>query len=269
MFLNKFLSLTALSVALGGCVSQGRYDAAVSDAAKARAQLIEQRGAFEKQRLADRRAYSQLESELEAERIRYAAATKNAELLLQTKEALAVTVEDFRQRMNELRRAQAAADSRAALFRDVALRLKRMIDAGDLRIALRSGRMVLILPNDVLFDSGKTQVKDRGKEALAQVAAVLGTVPDRKFQVAGHTDDQPIRFSGFTSNWQLSSERALRVVEFLVKSGMQASSLSTAGYGEYDPVVPNDSAENRGLNRRIEITIQPNIDETIALPDET
>jgi chemotaxis protein MotB len=169
--------------------------------------------------------------------------------------------------MNELRRAQAAADSRAALFREVALRLERMIDAGDLRIALRSGRMVLILPNDVLFDSGKTQIKDRGKEALAQVAAVLSTMPDRRFQVAGHTDDQPIRFSGFTSNWQLSGERALRVVEFLVKSGMQANALSTAGYGEHDPFVANDSADNRSQNRRIEITIQPNIDESVSVPD--
>lgn len=265
----RLLSLTVLSAALAGCVSQGRYDAAVADASKARAQLIAQRTSAEQQRLADRRSLSQLQSELATERIRYETATKNAAELLQTKEQLAVTVEDFRQRMNELRRAQAAADSRASLFREVALRLKRMIDAGDLRIALRSGRMVLILPNDVLFDSGKTQVKDRGKEALAQVAAVLSTVPDRRFQVAGHTDDQPIRFSGFTSNWQLSAERALRVVEFLVKSGMQAQSLSTAGYGEYDPFVANDGDENRAQNRRIEITIQPNIDETVSLPDPT
>jgi chemotaxis protein MotB len=267
MYNNKLLYLTILSAALGGCVSQGRYDAAVSDASKARAQLIEQRSAAEKQRLADRRALSELESELATERIRYETATKNAAELLQTKDALAVTVEDFRQRMNELRRAQAAADSRASLFREVALRLKRMIDAGDLRIALRSGRMVLMLPNDVLFDSGKTEIKARGKEALAQVAAVLSSMPERRFQVAGHTDDQPIRFSGFTSNWQLSGERALRVVEFLVKSGMQAGALSTAGYGEHDPFVANDGADGRSQNRRIEITLQPNIDESITIPD--
>jgi chemotaxis protein MotB len=243
--------LTILGLALGGCVSQGRYDAAVADAAKARSHLIEQRSVAEKQRLADQRALSQLRSELSTSQIRFDAATRNALALLQTKEALSVTVEDFRQRMEELRRAQAAADSRAALFREVALRLKRMIDAGDLRIALRSGRMVLMLPSDVLFDSGKTLIKDRGKETLSQVASVLASMPDRRYQVAGHTDDVPIRYSGFTSNWQLSAERALRVVEFLVKSGMTPQSLSTAGYGEYDPYVAN----------------QPNIAESVSIPD--
>jgi chemotaxis protein MotB len=259
--------VTILGLALGGCVSQGRYDAAIADAAKARSQLIEQRSQAEKQHLADERALSQVKSELLTSELRFDAATRNAAALLQTKDALAITVEEFRQRMNELRRAQTAADSRAALFREVALRLRRMIDAGDLRIALRSGRMVLILPNDVLFDSGKTAIKDHGKEALAQVASVLASMPERRYQVAGHTDDEPIRFSGFTSNWQLSGERALRVVEFLVKSGMSSKILSTAGYGEFDPLVANDSAENRSQNRRIEITIQPNIDETVTIPD--
>jgi chemotaxis protein MotB len=259
--------LSILGLSLSACVSQGKYDAAVADAGKARSQLIEQRSAAEKQRLADQRALSQLRSELVTSQIRFDTATRNAAALLQTKDALAITVEDFRQRMEELRRAQAAADSRAALFREVALRLKRMIDAGELRIALRSGRMVLILPNDVLFDSGKTAIKDRGKEALSQVASVLASLPERRYQVAGHTDDEPIRFSGFTSNWQLSGERALRVVEFLVKSGMTPLSLSTAGYGEFDPYVPNDGPENRSLNRRIEITIQPNIAETVTVPD--
>jgi chemotaxis protein MotB len=263
----KLPLLTILGLALGGCVSQGRYDAVVADGAKARSQLIEQRTAAEQQRLADQRIISQLRSELLTAQIRYDTATRNADALLQTKDALADTVEDFRQRMEKLRRAQAAADSRAALFREVALRLKRMIDAGDLRIALRSGRMVLMLPNDVLFDSGKTAVRERGKQALSQVATVLASLPDRRFQVAGHTDDQPIRFSGFSSNWQLSGERALRVVEYLVHSGMSPQSLSTAGYGEYDPFVPNEGPDSRSQNRRIEITVQPNIDETVLVPD--
>ena len=108
------------------------------------------------------------------------------------------------------------------MFRDLAVRLKRMIDAGDLKIALRSGRMVLVLPNDVLFDSGKTVVKPAGKETLAEVGRVLASFEGRRFQVAGHTDDEPIRFSGFASNWELSAERALRVVEFMVAERNEA-----------------------------------------------
>ena len=127
--------------------------------------------------------------------------------------------------------------------------------------------MVLALPNDVLFDSGKTQIKPSGHEALTQIAAVLTTLGDRHFQVAGHTDDQPIRYSNFESNWQLSVERGVKVVELLIKAGMRAQSLSAAGYGEFDPYRPNDGEENRSLNRRIEITLQPNIDEAVAVPE--
>jgi chemotaxis protein MotB len=54
------------------------------------------------------------------------------------------------------------------------------------------------------------------------------------------------------------------VVEFLVKGGMNAASLSTAGYGEYDPIVPNNSPENKAHNRRIEIVVQPNADELLS-----
>ena len=93
------------------------------------------------------------------------------------------------------------------------------------------------------------------------------TLNDRRFQVAGHTDDEPIRVSGYKSNWELSTARGLAVVAFLVKSGMRAETLSAAGYGEFDPVSPNDSPENKSKNRRIEITLQPNIDELVAVPE--
>jgi chemotaxis protein MotB len=142
-----------------------------------------------------------------------------------------------------LRRAEAAAQARSALFQKLAARLERMIDAGDLQITLRSGRMVLVLPNDVLFDSGKAEIKARGREALGQVAAALASFEGRRYQVAGHTDNVPIRHSGFASNWQLSAERALEVVRFMIQAGMKPDALSAA-----------------------EITLQPNIDEFVALP---
>lgn len=135
---------------------------------------------------------------------------KDVDQLLTAKGSLASSLDQAKARLEELRRAQAAADARAAVFRDLALRLKRMIDAGDLKIALRSGRMVLVLPNDVLFDSGKTVIKPAGKETLAEVGRALTSFEGRRFQVAGHTDDEPIRFSGFASNWELSAVRALR-----------------------------------------------------------
>ncbi|MDQ2644502.1 MAG: OmpA family protein [Myxococcota bacterium] len=278
-----------------GCVSQGKYDAALAGAARQRSEhaaesaRVQQRLAATqaelerwKQQLAETEARcKQTEDQGAACAASLDEATamnaglrgelerlgKDVNQLLAARGTLAGALEQARARLEELRRAEAASKERAALFREVALKLKRMIDAGELQVLLRSGRMVLVLPNDVLFDSGKAEVKARGKQSLAAVATVLASLEGRKFQVAGHTDDQPIRFSGFASNWELSTERGLRVVEFLLKSGMKAETLSAAGYGEFDPVVPNDSADNRTKNRRIEITLEPRIDELVAVPE--
>ncbi|MCG5052600.1 MAG: OmpA family protein [Myxococcales bacterium] len=84
-------------------------------------------------------------------------------------------------------------------------RLKAMIDAGTIKVTIRNGRMLLALPNDVLFDSGKTAVKPDGQAALQQVASALGSIADRRFLVAGHTDNVPIKTSRFPSNWELST----------------------------------------------------------------
>lgn len=284
----------ALLIATSGCVSLGKYDAAVADGAKARAALEAQRR--QSTRLAADNAAREQEArerafvaarELEASRettsncrrelddailvnqelySQLGRLGKDAEELLAAKGTLAVSLEQARARLQELRKAQLAAEARSALFRELALKLKHMIDAGDLQIVLRSGRMVLVLPNDVLFDSGRATVKPTGKETLTQVGTALATFRERRFQVSGHTDDEPIRFSGFASNWQLSTERALAVVGLLAQSGMQPSSLSAAGYGEFDPVASNETLDGKARNRRIEITLQPNIDEMVAVP---
>ncbi len=141
-----------------------------------------------------------------------------------------------------------------------------MIDAGKLKVVLRKGRMIIVLPNDVLFDSGKTSIKADGKAALAQVAKLLATIPDREFLVAGDTDNVRIHTERFPSNWELSTQRAVEVVEFLISNGMKPESLAAAGYGEFDPVAPNDTPANRALNRRIEIVLQPNIAELPEMP---
>lgn len=74
------------------------------------------------------------------------------------------------------------------------------------------------------------------------------------------------QFSGFASNWELSAHRALEVTGFLVEVGMHPEALSAAGYGEFDPVAANDTPVGKASNRRIEITLQPNIDELVAVP---
>jgi len=195
-------------------------------------------------------------------------AGKSVDKLLTEKGDLSDALQDSKDRLEELRKAQAAAQKRADLFKSLALKFKKMIDAGDLKIVLRDGRMVLQLRNEVLFDPGRVDIKEAGKDALKEVASILATLDDRKLQVAGHTDDVPISTGRFPSNWELSTARAVNVVKFLVDKGVQPSELSAAGYSEYDPVAKNESKEGKAKNRRIEIVLQPNIAELVQVPTD-
>jgi chemotaxis protein MotB len=184
---------------------------------------------------------------------------QNVGQLTSEKGQLAQVLADAKARLEELRKQKAAAEARAATFRQLVDRLRSMIDAGQLKVVIRDGRMLIALPNDVLFDSGKTNIKTEGQTALAKVAQVLTGIPDRKFIVAGDTDNVPIHTSHFPSNWELSTARAVEVTKFLVANGMKPEVLAAAGYGEFDPVVANDTPEHRAQNRRIEIVLQPNL----------
>jgi chemotaxis protein MotB len=132
---------------------------------------------------------------------------------------------------------------------------------------IRDGRMLIALPNDVLFDSGRTDIKADGQSALVDVAKVLATIPDRNFIVAGDTDNVPIHTARFPSNWELSTARAVEVTKFLIVNGMRPQVLAAAGYGEFDPVAPNDSPEHQAQNRRIEIVLQPNLADLPSLDE--
>jgi chemotaxis protein MotB len=191
---------------------------------------------------------------------------KNVDQMLQEKGTLAKALDDAKARLEELRRAQAEAAAQAALYQQFVQKFKAMIDAGQLKVAIRNGRLVLQLSNDVLFDSGQTAIKPAGRAALVAIGSVLKTIQGRAFQVAGDTDNVPIQTAAFPSNWELSTARAVAVVKLLVAQGVDPRALSAGGYGEYDPVAGNDTAEGRAKNRRIEIAMQPNLGALVSAP---
>jgi chemotaxis protein MotB len=190
---------------------------------------------------------------------------QNADKLTGERGQLAQALEEARSRLDELRRQKAAAEARAAMFRGLVDKLRSMIDSGQLSVVVRNGKMLIVLPNDVLFDSGRTNIKPAGKAALTAVATALTTIKGRTFLVAGHTDDVPIHTKEFPSNWELSTARAVQVTNLFIENGVAPVSLAAAGYGEFDPVAPNDSPENKALNRRIEIELLPNLSELPSL----
>jgi len=182
---------------------------------------------------------------------------------------LAVKLEKLGKDAEQMQKSQAAAEARLKTYHQVMDKLHAMIDAGDLTVVLRNGRMVIRLPNDVLFDSGKKEIKAKGTGSLKQIATVMKDLEDRRFEVEGHTDTAPIKKSGFATNWELSTARAVEVVKFLVKQGVAPTSLSAAGYGEFDPVASNEDKEGKAQNRRIDIVLQPNLDEIAPVPEES
>ena len=149
--------------------------------------------------------------------------------------------------------------ARLAELDSLTSRFRAMVDTGDLSVKIRRGQMVVDLPSAVLFPSGEAALSDHGKETLARVAAVLKTMPRRKFTVAGHTDSQPIRHAEFASNWSLSAARAVAVTEQLITSGVRPKNLVAAGYSQYAPIASNRTARGRRLNRRIEIILEPDL----------
>lgn len=177
---------------------------------------------------------------------------------------LSTDLEAARRRAEELARRERAHAERLATMRAMLGRFRDMIASGRLRVRIVRGRMVIEMSSNILFDSGSADLSGGGEETLAEVASVLRDIPNREFQVAGHTDNVPIRRSRFRDNWHLSTSRALEVVQFLQEQGVNAQHLSAAGYSEFAPAASNETDEGRTANRRIEIVLMPNLDE---LPD--
>jgi chemotaxis protein MotB len=118
--------------------------------------------------------------------------------------------------------------------------------------------LVITFVSEVLFDSGKAILKKDSLPSLDKVAKILNeNVPDNNIGVEGYTDNQPIKYSNWKSNWELSAHRALSVLEYLESRGIDPKRLSASGYGEFRPVASNDTTEGRATNRRVEIVIYP------------
>jgi chemotaxis protein MotB len=178
--------------------------------------------------------------------------------------------DDQKAQLEEAKRAVEEAQARGKLLDELTNKFKQMIAAGRLKITTRHGRIVLQLHDDVLFDAGEADVKADGKKAVAEVAATLRGVAGRRFQVAGHTDTEPLTAATkkkFPSNWELSTARAVAVVKQLTQEGIDPGSLSAAGYGPYDPVASNATADGQAKNRRIEISLVPNVAQLVAAAD--
>jgi chemotaxis protein MotB len=197
-------------------------------------------------------------------------------------QARAETLERIKQRFEALRK-----------------KLQKLTELG-LDVKIRNNRMVISLPGDVLFDSGKDELRKGGEKILSQVADVIradASLEKRLFQVAGHTDDQPLKRAAetFHDNWGLSLMRARQVLVYLVApaepkkapepakkppaagkpadapapeaqgGGLSSKRWSASGYGDTDPIAANADPAGRAKNRRVELILLPDVEEMLDL----
>jgi chemotaxis protein MotB len=177
--------------------------------------------------------------------------------------------EDLRQNVEALQsEAQALARQRKeemeqmrGTYEDLLEDMKAEIDKGEITITQLRGKLKVNMLDEILFDSGKTTIKPQGVEVLERLGSILVTVKDRAINIEGHTDNVPIGAElgkRYPTNWELSAARATTVARYLQeKTGIDPGFLSATGYGEYQPVAPNETEEGRARNRRIEIVLVP------------
>jgi len=125
----------------------------------------------------------------------------------------------------------------------------------ELNVREQRGKVYISLSQDLLFGEGSNVIDNKGRRALIQFAEVLRNHPNININVVGHTDSDGTPFR----NWQLSAERATAVVQILTANGLNPERITASGRAFYEPVAPNDSEENKKLNRRTEIILEPNL----------
>ncbi len=132
----------------------------------------------------------------------------------------------------------------------------------DIEINVEKSVVFISLSDKLLFKSGSYNITDRATEILGKVATVINGKPNFEAMVEGHTDNVPYNRGGvLLDNWDLSVKRSTSIVRALQDLGVKPQQLIAAGRGDHLPLVSNDTAENRAINRRTKIYILPKIDQ--------
>ncbi|MFT4623447.1 MAG: chemotaxis protein MotB [Myxococcota bacterium] len=244
----RVLALAVAVSLLPGCIGKKKYDDVVSENQELYSRIDginNAMSALDTELRATKNQLSSTSTSLDATRKQLGSASaENAELM---------------QAVAELEARRARTDAMLASYRDLVGKFQAMIDAGTLTVKVVDGRMVVELATDILFPPGGAYLSREGRQAIADVAKILASISDREYQIAGHTDDQPISTEQFPSNWYLGSSRAIAVSDVLIKEGLPPQRVSVASYAAFRPADTNKTREGRAVNRRIEIIIVPDL----------
>ncbi len=181
---------------------------------------------------------------------------KRSERDVQQLSALSQQVDELR----DLSQAKAEeADKLRQAKEELEAQLAKEIASKQVSVGLDERGLVITFLDEILFDSGKAKIRTQAKPVLEKLATVLKKdLIEQPIGIEGHTDNEPIKHSGWKSNWELSTARATSVLHYFVDDGgVQPTRVSAIGYGEYRPVAANDTADGRQQNRRVEVVVLP------------
>ncbi len=136
---------------------------------------------------------------------------------------------------------------------DLQKKLGEMQEQQGVIVERRLNYIVITFPEQIIFDSGQSELKKSAQPVLQTVADFIDQHPELLLEIQGHTDNRPISTQRYPSNWELSTDRATQVARALVALGIHPVRITTKGFGEYHPVSSNDSEDGRLKNRRVEI----------------
>lgn len=206
-------------------------------------------------------------AQLETKQKDLAAKTTALETERRRLEQLQRDLVDRSARVDELEGVIAAKDAKMRGLKESISRALTDFEGKGLTVEQRDGKVYVSLENKLLFDSGSWTVGTNGTKAVKQLGSVLADNSEIAVLIEGHTDDVPYSGSGnLQGNWDLSAKRATAIVNILrTNRSIDPKNLTAAGRGEYAPVAPNDTAENKAKNRRIEVILTPKLDEVTAL----
>lgn len=171
-----------------------------------------------------------------------------------------MTAATLETRLAEHRKRSAAQAGRLAGLRRFAEGVRAALGAEGVDVRVRHGRMLVDIPEAVLFESGRAELKAGAAPALDHLARLVRG-SDATFRVTGHTDDRPIQTAEHPSNWELGAARAIEVVEALIARGVNPLRLAAASRAAHEPVADNRTEEGRARNRRVELILEPDLSE--------
>jgi chemotaxis protein MotB len=168
--------------------------------------------------------------------------------------------------LDEMKQVIARQDSITKSLNNILRNALLGFNSDELSVEIKNGKVYVSMSDKLLFKSGSSAVEEKGKDALKLLAGVLDKNSDIDILVEGHTDNVPIKTSGYKDNWDLSVARATSIVRILTSDYKIAPTrLTASGKGEYFPKADNETTEGRAKNRRTEIILSPKLDELMKL----